>query len=125
MKKKIINKMSSNLENKKARLLEESDKFEDSLNEEFSDFSDKAVDLAEKVLIIGGGALISYLIVRMILGKDREEEGGIRERVIVKSSSPENVFLKSLTDKAALVLLELAREYIVKFIKDLPGKNEA
>lgn len=117
--------MSSNLENKKARLLEESDKFEDSLNEEFSDFSDKAVDLAEKVLIIGGGALISYLIVRMILGKDREEEGGIRERVIVKSSSPENVFLKSLTDKAALVLLELAREYIVKFIKDLPGKNEA
>jgi len=118
--------MSSDLENKKSKLLEESEKFEDSLNEEFSEFSDKAVDLAEKVLVIGGGALISYLLVRMILGKDKKEEGqeGIRERIIVKSGSTGNVFLRSLTDKAALVLLELAREMIVKFLRDLPEKDE-
>ena len=119
--------MSTNLENKKARLIEESDKFEDSLNEEFSEFSEKAVEFAEKALIIGGGALVSYLIVRMILGKNKndEEREGVRERIIVKSTTPGNVFLKSLTDKAALVLLELARELIVKFLKDLPDKNEA
>jgi len=119
--------MSTNLENKKARLLEESDKFEDSLNDEFSEFSEKAVDLAEKALIIGGGALVSYLVVRMIVGnREKDEEGeGIRERVVVKSATPGNVFLKSLTDKAALVLLELAREVIVKFLKDLPDKDEA
>lgn len=119
--------MSTNLENKKARLLEESDKIEDSLNEEFSEFSEKAVEIAEKALIIGGGALVSYLVVRMIVGRNKkdEEEEGVRERIIVKSSTPGNVFLKSLTDKAALVLLELAREMIVKFLKDLPDKNEA
>lgn len=119
--------MSSNLKNKKTKLQEESDRFEDSLNEEFSEFSDKAIDLAEKVLVIGGGALLSYLIVRMILGKDKTEEDteGIRDRIIIKSSSPKNIFLKSLTDKAALVLLELAREVIVKFLKDLPDKNES
>ncbi len=119
--------MSSDLENKKAKLIEESDKFEDSLNEEFSEFSDKAIDLAEKALIIGGGALVSYLIVRMILGKDKKEEDleGLHERVMVRSSSAKDVFLKSLTDKAALVLLELAREVIVKFLKDIPNKDEA
>jgi hypothetical protein len=119
--------MSSNIENKKARLQEESDKFEDSLSEEVSEFSDKAVELAEKALIIGGGALLSYLVVRMILGKnqhDEEKEGG-RERIVIKSSSHGDVFLKSLTDKAVLVLLELAREVIVKFLKDLPDKDEA
>ena len=119
--------MSSSLKDKKAKLLEESDQFEESLNEEFSEFSDKAVNLAEKVLIIGGGALLSYLLVKTILGKDKkeqDEEGKIHERIIVKSS-PQQVFLRSLMDKSVLVLLELAREVIIKFLKEQPEKDEA
>jgi len=118
--------MSSRLQNKKAKLIEESDKFEESLNEEFSEFSEKAFDLGGKILAIGGGALISYLIVKAIVGKDENngtDDNQVKERIIVKSSA-QNIFLKSLTDKTALVLLELARELIIKFLKDLPEKND-
>ncbi|MBR9998015.1 MAG: hypothetical protein KFF73_03545 [Cyclobacteriaceae bacterium] len=119
--------MNSKLEDKKAKLQEQSEKIEDSLSEEFSIFSDKAADLAGKILIIGGGALFSYLIVKMILGKDKKVKKngeGIRERVIVQASSPKYIFFRSLSDKAALVLLELAREMVVRYLKELPSKNE-
>lgn len=110
--------MSTNLKDKKEKLQEESDKFEESLNEEFSEVTEKVKSLAAKFLVIGGGALISYLIVKAILGKDKEEkeeEGKVREKIIIKST-PQSIFFKSLSDKAALVVLELAREMLVKFL---------
>jgi hypothetical protein len=119
--------MSSGLKNRKAKLLEESDQYEDSLNEEFAEFSEKAINLAEKVLIIGGGALLSFLIVKAILGKDKEEDEEderIQERIIVKSS-PQQIFMQGLMNKSVLVLLELAREMIINLIKNLPEKDEA
>lgn len=128
--------MNSQLENKKARLQEESAKYEDALSEEFSEFSEKAADLAGKILIIGGGALLSYLIVKMILGKGGKEEKGERseqdrnqgkgEKVYryYPATSAKYLFMRSLTDKVALVLLELAREMIVKYVKDVPSNDE-
>jgi hypothetical protein len=125
--------MNSKLENKKARLQEESEKFEDALTDEFSEFSEKAADLAGKILIIGGGALLSYLIVKMIVGKGGKEEksersgGDGREEKVHRyypATSAKYLFFRSLSDKAALVLLELAREMIVKYVKDLPLKDE-
>ncbi len=117
--------MSSSLQKKKAKLLKESDKIEESLNEEFSEFSEKAFNLGGKILAIGGGALISYFIVKAIIGKDENDttDDRIKERIIVKSSA-QNTIIRSLTDKAALVILEIARELIVRFLKDLPERNE-
>ncbi len=117
--------MSSRLKDRKNKLREESDKFEESLSGEFDEISEKAFDIGKKALIIGGGALISFLIVRAIVGKSSKEtdkESELQERIIVKSS-PKNVFLKSLSDKASLVLLELARELIISTVKKMPEED--
>lgn len=121
--------MNAELENKKARLKEESEKFEDALTEEFSEFSEMAGDLMKKVLIIGGGALVSYLLIKMILGKDKkdygEEKGSTKERIYVPATtSAKTIFFRSISDKMALILLELAREMIVKFLKETPSGHE-
>jgi hypothetical protein len=119
--------MSSSLKDKKAKLHEESDQYEESLNEEFSEFSEKAVDLAGKALIIGGAALVSYLVVKAILGKDKKEENEedrVQERIIIKES-PQQVLIKSLMNKSVLVLLELGREVLIKFLREIPEKDEA
>ena len=125
--------MNSKLEHKKARLQEESARFEDALSEEVSEFSEKAADLAIKILIIGGGAILSYLIVKMIVGKGGKEEknknggkGGKAEKIqrYYPASSTKYLIMRSLSDKVALIILELAREMIVKYVKDQPSRNE-
>lgn len=117
--------MSSRLKDRKNKLREESDKFEESLGEEFDEFAEKAFNIGQKAIIIGGGALVTYLIVRALLGNDdkkNEKESEVREKIIVQSS-PKSIFFKSLTDKASLVLLELAREFILNIIKKLPEED--
>ena len=115
--------MNSKLDQKKTRLKEESERFEDALSEEFSEFSDKLAELAKRVLIIGGGALISFMVVKMLMGKDKKQDKNENNNnqmpVYGSSRSAKSIFFRSLSDKAALILLEIAREMIVKYFNDI------
>ncbi len=118
--------MNSKLRERRSKLLKDSGKFEESLNEEFDDFTNKASSFAGRALLIGGSALLSYFIVRAIVGgkkKDESDNEDVKEKIIIKST-PQSIFFKSLSDKAALVLLELAREMVYNIIKNLPEKND-
>jgi hypothetical protein len=116
--------MSNKIEEKKHRLLKASDEFEEILNEDITMVSEAVREWGGKILLIGGALLISYLGVRTIIGKKKYKHtaAGIEH----KSSRTEarNIFIKSLSDKAALVLLAIAREYIVKLLKDTSDEHD-
>ncbi len=124
MKKKSTKIMSNKVENKKDRLLKASDNFEQSLNEDLTDLSEFAIHWGSRILLIGGTILISYLGVRAILGKKKENDNYKISDQKAERTENRNILIKSLSDKAALVLLALLREYIVKLLSDAPEENE-
>ena len=67
--------------------------------------------------------LISYLGVRAIIGKKKEEDTLAISDDRTARIEKRNIFIKSLSDKAALVLLALLREYIVNLLSE-PQENE-
>jgi len=116
--------MSNKIEDKKQQLLKASNNFEQSLNEDLTGLSELAVEWGGRILLIGGTMLISYLGVRAILGKKKEDDNyKISDRKAERTES-RNILIKSLSDKAALVLLALLREYIMKLLSDAPEENE-
>lgn len=112
--------MSSKITEKKHRLMKANEDFEEILNEDITMVSEAAREWGGRILVIGGALIISYLGVRAIAGKKKKKKSNEEEQVVVKSArlNARNLFLKSLSDKAALVLLALVREYIVKLLKD-------
>ncbi len=116
--------MSNKIEDKKHQLIKATDDFEQTLNEDLTSLSESATLWGGRLLLIGGTMLISYLGVRAILGKkndeDHHETGGAKAERI----ESRNILIKSLSDKAALVLLALIREYIVKLLSDPQEENE-
>ena len=116
--------MSNKIEDKKHQLIKATDDFEQTLNEDLTSLSESATQWGGRLLLIGGTMLISYLGVRAILGKkndeDHHETGGAKAERI----ESRNILIKSLSDKAALVLLALIREYIVKLLSDPQEENE-
>lgn len=116
--------MSKIMEDKKDELLKASDEFEQSLNEDLTDLSEFAIHWGSRILLIGGTMLISYLGVRALLGRKRgDDDRNISDQKAERIES-RNILIKSLSDKAALVLLALLREYIVKLLSDAPEENE-
>jgi hypothetical protein len=117
--------MSSKIEERKNRLLKASDEYEELINEDITIVSDFAREWGGKLLLIGGAFLISYLGVRAIIRK-KHDEGGEKEMENRSSRlQARNIMIKSLSDKAALVLLALAREYIVKLLSDTSEEKDA
>ena len=116
--------MRNKIEEKKQRLLQASDDFEDLINEDITIISDTAREWGGRLLIIGGALIISYLGVRAIVGKRKFSHKEGEGEVAIRSSGrrARDVLIKSLSDKIALVLLEIAREYIVKLISE-PSKK--
>jgi hypothetical protein len=116
--------MSNKIEDKKNQLLKASNEFEEAINKDLSEVSETATEWGGKILLIGGAMLLSYLAVRTIISK-KQEEGEMPE-LQTKASRIEarNIFLKSLSDKAALVLLELVREYIVKLLNESSEEHD-
>jgi hypothetical protein len=116
--------MSNKIEDKKDQLLKASDDFEQTLNKDLTSLSESATQWGGRLLLIGGAMLISYLGVRAILGKKNDKDH--HEINVAKAERIEsrNILIKSLSDKAALVLLALIREYIVKLLSDPPEENE-
>ena len=116
--------MSNKIEDKKHELLKASDDFEQTLNEDLTSLSESATQWGGRLLLIGGAMLISYLGVRAIIGK--KKEGDSLDIIDEKSSRIEkrNILIKSLSDKAALVLLALLREYIVNLLSEPQEDNE-
>ena len=116
--------MSSKIEDKKHELLKASDDFEQTLNDDLTNLSEFATQWGGRLLLIGGAMLISYLGVRAIIGKKKEEDS--LSIIDEKSSRIEkrNILIKSLSDKAALVLLALLREYIVNLLSEPQEDNE-
>jgi len=116
--------MSNKIEDKKHQLIKESDDFEQTLNEDLTSLSELATQWGGRLLLIGSTMLISYLGVRAIFGTKKEEDHqGISDEKAERIES-RNIFIKSLSDKAALVLLALIREYIVKLLSDPTEENE-
>jgi len=114
---KTIEIMSNKIEVKKSQLLKASDKYEELINKDLNVFSEAATEWGGKLLVIGGAMLISYLGVRAIINKKRQdvsEENDIDTRETRMEAR--HIFIKSISDKAALVLLALVREYIVKLL---------
>jgi len=116
--------MSNKVERRKQELLKAHDEYEQSLDEDLTSLSDFAVEWGGRILLIGGSLLISYLGVRAILGiKKKEDDVKILNHKSERNES-RNILIKSLSDKAALVLLALLREYIVKLLSEPPEENE-
>ena len=114
---KTIEIMSNKIEVKKSQLLKASDKYEELINKDLNLFSEAATEWGGKLLVIGGAMLISYLGVRAIINKKRQDVSEEND-IDTKETRMEarNIFIKSISDKAALVLLALVREYIVKLL---------
>ena len=122
--KKPTKIMSNKVERRKQELLKAHDEYEQSLDEDLTSLSDFAVEWGGRILLIGGSLLISYLGVRAILGiKKKEDDVKILNHKSERNES-RNILIKSLSDKAALVLLALLREYIVKLLSEPPEENE-
>ncbi len=116
--------MSNKIEDKKHELMKASDDFEQTLNEDLSSLSEIATQWGGRLLLIGGAMLISYLGVRAIIGKKKEEDSPSVSDEKYARIQNRNILLKSLSDKAALVLLALIREYIVELLSDPEKENE-
>jgi hypothetical protein len=61
------------------------------------------------------------------VGKDKKEDKGgkdTKERVYYPATSAKYLIFRSISDKMAIVLLELAREMVFKYLKDQPSKDE-
>ena len=114
--------MRNKIEEKKQRLLKASDDYENLINQDITVISDTAREWGGRLLIIGGALIVSYLGVRAILGKRKARHGESEVEIKSMGKRTWDVLIKSLSDKAALVLLEIAREYIVKLISE-PSKK--
>ena len=116
--------MKNRIEEKKQELLKASVNYEEQLNKDITVISEAAKEWGGKVLVIGGAMLLSYLGVRAILGKKKVKQD--KERIEVRSSGTKarDILIKSLSDKAALVLLEIVREYIVKSLLDSSKRHD-
>ena len=112
------------MQDKKGELLKASDEFERSLNEDLTDLSEFTIHWGGRILLIGGTMLISYLGVRAILGKNKKKEQNQLHDERSERIESRNILIKSLSDKAALVILALLREYIVKLLSDTSQENE-
>jgi len=117
--------MSNSYEDKKAKLKASSEKYEAAFTKDLTAVTESATDWAGKLFAIGGGMLLSYLLIKQIIGKDKGGKDVQVAELHEKKSGVEtaNILLKSLTDKAALIVLELARQYIVKLLANLPEKD--
>lgn len=116
--------MSNKIEDRKHELLKTSNDFERSLNDDITNLSESATQWGGRLLLIGGAMLISYLGVRAIIGKKREEDSLSISEAKITRTQHRNILLKSLSDKAALVLLALAREYIVNLLSEQREEDE-
>jgi hypothetical protein len=116
--------MRNKIEDKKRRLLKASDEYEAQINQDITVVSDTAKEWGGRLLVIGGAMVLSYLSVRAILGKKSVKKKDKSVKVRSSRTSARDILLKSLSDKAALVLLELVREYIVKLLLDSSDKHD-
>jgi hypothetical protein len=116
--------MSSKIENKKNQLLKASGEYEEELSKDFSIVAETATEWGGRILLIGGAMLLSYLGVRAIISKKQEETEISEQDTKTSRIEARNIFLKSLSDKAALVLLALIREYIVELLNDSSEEND-
>ena len=116
--------MSNKIEDKKNRLLKASNEFEETINKDLTIVTETATEWGGKILLIGGAMLLSYLAVRTIISKKREEKEMPEPETNAARIEARNIFIKSLSDKAALVLLALVREYIVKLLNDSPEDHD-
>lgn len=116
--------MRNKIEDEKRRLLKASDEYEDQINQDITLISDTAKEWGGRLLVIGGAMVLSYLSVRAILGKKKVKKMDKAVEVRSSRTSARDILLKSLSDKVALVLLELVREYIVKSLLDSANKHD-
>lgn len=116
--------MSNKIEDKKQELLKASDDFEQTLNADLTSLSEYATHWGGRLLLIGGTMLISYLGVRAIIGKKKKEDPISVSDEKSARIEKRNIFIKSLSDKAALVLLALVREFIVNLLSEPQEENE-
>lgn len=116
--------MGNKIEDKKQELLKASDDYEQTLNEDLTGLSEFATQWGGRLLLIGGAMLISYLGVRTIISKKKEEDSPADSDEKTARIQNRSILVKSLSDKAALVLLALIREYIVELLSDPAKENE-
>ena len=116
--------MSNKIEDRKHELLKASNNFEQTLNDDLTDLSESAAQWGGRLLLIGGALLLSYLGVRAIIGKKNEEDPPSDNDDNAARIKNRNILIKSLSDKAALVLLALVREYIVNLLSEPQEENE-
>ncbi len=119
--------MSKSYEDRRAELLASSEKYEEAFSKDLKVVTESATDWAGKLFAIGGGMFLSYLLIKQIVGKDKTSKDSQVAKLYEKNTKvvTSSIILKSLTDKAALILLELARQYIVKLLTKLPEKDVA
>ena len=114
------------MKKKKAELQASSEKYEKAFSKDLTAVTESATDWAGKIFAIGGGMIVSYFLVKQIIGKDKSDKGSQVTEMYEKSTkvNTANIVLKSLADKAALIVLELARQYIVKLLANLPEQDD-
>ena len=116
--------MSNKIKDRKEQLRKASEDFEVLLNEDIAVISDKARFWGGRLLLIGGVFMLSYLGVRAIIGSKKPAKGEPLYEPRPLKNEARTILIKSLSDKAALVLLELLREYLQKLLSDSSKGHE-
>ena len=107
--------MTDRIKDKKKQLEDASLTYQKSLSKDIDELSDTAVDWVGKILSVGGGVLAAYLAFKMFFGGGKDDKS-VKEDKGYMHTDFKQMFLRSLSDKAAVILLELLREYLMKMM---------
>lgn len=98
-----------------AKLKTESDEHKQALKEEFTHWVDRTKSLAAKILVVGGGLALAYIIAQNLFDKTNNSKGdGSRDKQNSTLIEIRNFILAEL----ASFLLTIAKERLLEYLKE-------
>ena len=106
-----------------AKLKMASDQHKRAIEAEFKDLADQSKKIAMRILLIGGGLALAYLVVKALWGGQDKEKPAIREKV--KTSSVFSEIRDFILAELATFLLSFAKEKLEEYLEEIkPGTHD-
>ena len=103
-----------NAEEEIAKLKQESNQHEQALKEEITHWVDKSKSLVTKILLIGGGLTLAYIMARTLLDKNDKPNNNKKNHQSSTFIEIRNFILTEL----ATFLLSIAKEKLLEHLKE-------